>query len=145
MHRRVSLLFLVAIVVSLFTLACGSAGSSRPANIAAPEVRAGLAGTVFFGSGRTAPANIDVEVTNQASVPIVVRRVEVDSPGMATYGLIRTTRDFRETVGPGETKRVTVFATAVTNVRNPSEPLTIRVLTDFEAGKDRWREITITR
>ena len=138
MHRRMSLLFLVA----LFAAACSSAGNSRPANIAAPEVRAGLAGTVFFGSGTSAPANIDVSVTNRANVPIVLRRVEVDSPGMSTYGLIRAARTMRETIAPGETKSVTVFATAVTNVRNPSEPLTLRVVADFESGKDRWREIS---
>jgi hypothetical protein len=145
MHRRMSLLFLVAAAIGLLASACGSSGSSRPANIPAPEIRAGLAGTVFFGSGTSAPANIDVEVTNRGGVPIVLRRVEVDSPGMATYGLLRTSRDFRETIGAGETKRVTVFATAVTNVRNPNEPLTIRALADFEVGKERWREIVIMR
>jgi len=144
MHRRVSSLFLVALLTALSTLACAS-GSTRPANISAPQLRAGLAGTVFFGSGTSAPANIDVEVTNTSAVPIVVRRVEVDSPGMGTYGLIRTVRDLRENIAPGETKRVTVFATAVTTVRNPSEPLTIRVIADFESGKDRWREISIVR
>jgi hypothetical protein len=138
MHGRVSLLFLVALVV----VACSSTGNSRPANIAAPEVRAGLAGTVFFGSGSTAPANIDVSVTNRATVPITLRRVEVDSPGMSTYGLVRSARTMRETIAPGETKSVTIFATAVTNVRNPSEPLTLRVIADFETGKDRWREIS---
>lgn len=137
MHRHVSSLFLVV----LFAVACGSAGSGRPANISAPEIRSGVNGTVFFGSGTTAPVTIDVAVTNTATVPIVLRRVEVDSPGMSTYGLIRTSRTMRESLGPGETKTVSVFATAVTNVRNPSEPLTIRVIADFESGKDRWREI----
>jgi hypothetical protein len=141
MHRRVSLLFLVVAAAALFALACGSTSSSRPAGITAPEVRADLVGTVFFGSGNTAPANIDVNVTNTASVPIVLLRVEVDSPGMATYRIQRTVRQVRENIAPGETKRVTVFATAVTNVSNPSEPLTIRTITDFEAGKDRWREV----
>lgn len=145
MHRRVSLLFFVALFAVLSTMACGSGGSGRPAGIAQPEIRAALNGTVFFGSGNTAPANIDVSVTNRGTVPIVLRRVEVDSPGMGTYGLVRTARTFRETIGAGETKIVTVFATAVTNVSNPSEPLTIRILTDFENGKDRWREITMTR
>lgn len=145
MHRRVSLLFLFAAVATLFALACGSAGSSRPAGVVAPEIRADLVGTIFFGSGNTAPANIDVRVTNRANVPIVLRHVEVDSPGMGTYTLRRTTREVRETISPGDTKRVTVFATAITTVRNPSEPLTIRVLADFEAGKDRWREIVMTR
>jgi hypothetical protein len=144
MHRRVSLLFLVALFIVLSTMACGSSGgSSRPATIAQPEVRAALSGTVFFGSGNTAPANIDVSVTNTATVPIVLRRLEVDSPGMGTYGLVRTSRTFRENIGPGETKNVTVFATAVTNVRSPSEPLTIRVIADFESGTDRWREISM--
>ena len=141
MIRRVSLLFLV----SLFALACGSASSSRPSGIAAPDIDAGLVGTVFFGSGNSAPANIDVIATNRANVSIVLRRVQIDSPGMATYGLIRTSREVRETISPGEAKRVTVFATAVTQVRTPSEPLTIRVIADFESGKDRWREIVITR
>jgi hypothetical protein len=134
-----SLLFLVV----LFAIACGSTGSGRPANIAAPEVSAALNNTPFFGSGDTAPANIDVTVTNRATVPIVLRRLEVDSPGMGTYGLIRTSRTFRENLAPGETTNVVVFATAVTRVRNPSEPLTIRVIADFESGKDRWREIAM--
>jgi hypothetical protein len=141
MHRRVSLLFLVSIVA----VACASGGSSRPAAIAAPEIEAGLVGTVFFGSGNSAPANVDVIVTNRANVPIVLRRVDIDSPGMASYGLIRTSREVRETIAPGETKRVTVFATAVTTVRNPNEPLTIRVVAEFEAGTDRWREVAMTR
>ena len=143
MHRRVSLLFLVAILTALLTLACGSTGNSRPANIAAPTVEAQLNGSVFFGSGDRAPANIDVYVTNNAGVPITLRRVDIDSPGMGTYGLIRSSRTVRETIAPGETKRVTVFTTAVTTVRNPSEPLTIRAITEFESGKDRWREITM--
>ena len=141
MHRRVSLLFLVVLAAALFAAACGSTSSSRPAGISAPELRADLAGTVFFGSGNTAPANIDVTITNTASVPITLLRVEVDSPGMATYRIQRTVRQVRENLGPGETRRVTVFATAVTNVSNPSEPLTLRTVADFEAGKDRWREI----
>jgi hypothetical protein len=144
MHRRRSSLFLVSSLAILTSFACAS-GSGRPANIAAPEIRADVVGTIFFGSGNTAPANIDVEVTNVANVPIVLRRVEIDSPGMGTYGLQRASRLVRETIAPGETKRVTVFATAVTTVRNPSEPLTIRAIVELESGKDRWREIVFTR
>jgi hypothetical protein len=143
MHRRVSLLFLVAVLTVLLSLACSSSGNSRPANIAAPTVDAQLNGMVFFGSGDRAPANIDVFVTNNAGVPITLRRVEIDSPGMGTYGLIRSSRIVRENIAPGETKRVTVFTTAVTTVRNPSEPLTIRAIAEFESGSDRWREITM--
>lgn len=140
MIRRMSSLFLV----SLFALACGMAKSSRPSTIPAPGIDAGVIGTIFFGSGNSAPANVDIIATNHASVPIVLRRVQIDTPGMATYGLLRTGRTLRETIGPGQSKRITVFATAVTAVQNPGEPLTIRVIADFESGKDRWREI-VTR
>jgi hypothetical protein len=145
MHRRVSLLFLVAVslvVVALFAGACSSAGSARPANIAAPELSATISGgSVFYGSGTSAPVTVDVFITNRATVPIVLRRLEVDSPGMATHGLVRTSRTMRESIAPGETKNVSVFATSVTTVQYPSEPLQIRVIADFENGKDRWREI----
>jgi hypothetical protein len=147
MHRRLSYPILVVLSLTLLSLtllsvACAS-GNVRPANIAAPSVEADLNGTVFFGSGDRAPANIDVTVTNNAGVPITLRRVEIDSPGMGTYGIVRTSRLFRDTIAPGETKRVTVFTTAITTVRNPSEPLTLRAIAEFESGKDRWREITM--
>jgi hypothetical protein len=145
MHRRVSLLFLLSLAVLACSSGGGSAGSNRPAGIAQPDVRLGLASSLFFGSTNSAPANIDVEISNHATVPIVVRRIEVDSPGMSTYSLQRTTRDFRETIGAGETKRLTVFATAITSVSRPTEPLTVRALIDFEVGGDRWREIAMTR
>ena len=138
--RRFSFLALVLV------MACGTGGgSARPASVAQPEVRAELAHDVFFGSGTTAPATIDVTVLNRANVPIMLRRVEVSSPGMAQYGIYTTFRDFRETIQPGETKSVPVFATAVTTVRNPNEPLTIRAIADFEAAGKVWREVVMSR
>ena len=106
----------------------------RP-SIVQPEIQVGLANSLFFGSTDSAPANIDVVVTNRATVPITVRRIDVDSPGMSTYTLRRVARDYREVIAPGETKRLTVFATAVTAVSRPTEPLTIRAFIDFEVGR----------
>jgi len=132
-------------LIILLLIACGSGSSGRPATVAKPDMRAELAHDVFFGSGSTAPATIDITVLNRATVPITLRRVEVSSPGMAEYGIHSTSRDFRETIQPGETKSVAVFATAETTVRNPTEPLTIRAVVDFEVEGKIWREITTTR
>jgi hypothetical protein len=145
MHRRVSFLFLMSVLALACSSGGGTPGSGRPPNIVQPEIQVGLANALFFGSTNNAPANIDVMVTNRATVPITVRRIDVDSPGMSTYTLQRVARDYREVVAPGETKRLTVFATAVTSVSRPNEPLTLRALVDFEVGKDRWREIVMTR
>ena len=145
MHRGLS--FLLLLVVALTSaLGCGSAKTMRPASIAQPDLDAGLATELFFGSGTQAPANIDVSVTNRANVPITLRRIEIDSPGMGQYVIGRTIRDFRETIGPGQTKVVAVFATAYAQTtRRPSEPLQLRAIIEFEAGEARWREILMAR
>ena len=140
MKRRWSSLFLLLFLV----IACGTAKSARPASVPQPGMRADLTHDIFFGSGSTAPATIDIAVENRAAIPIMLRRVEISSPGMAQFGLYSTYRDFRETLAPGEVKKIPIFATAWTSVRNPNEPLTIRAVLDFEAEGKVWREMVIT-
>lgn len=133
------------LLVMLVALGCASQRSGRPATIAQPDMDARLAAPLFFGSSDQAPATIELVVLNRANKPIVVRRVEVDSPGMAEYTLLRNVRDFRETIAPGATQSFTIFATAVTTRRRPTEPLTIRAIVELEADGTRWREILIAR
>jgi hypothetical protein len=142
MHRMVKFLLLLTI------LGCSQVTkTSRPATIPQPDLDAGLAHSVFFGSSSTAPATVDVFVGNRASVPITVRRIEIDSPGMGEYTLLHTVREFRETIPAGQSKTLTVFATAQTTVRRPTEPLLIRAVIEFEAGEgpSRWREVLMAR
>jgi hypothetical protein len=129
----------------LLIVACASNQSTRPASIAQPDMDAQLVHPVFFGSGDTAAATVEVRVLNRATVPITVNRVEIDSPGMGQYSLIRNIREFKETVQPGEVKALTMFATAIAETtRNPTEPLRIRTIIEFQAGTDYWREVRMT-
>lgn len=131
----------LAAVLLVFVVACGSGTQTqRPANFPQPELDVRLAHSVFFGSGSSAPATIEVEVMNRAATPLVVRRVEVDSPGMIEYAIRRTVRDFRETINPGQSKTLTVFATADTRVARPNETLTIRAIIELQAEGKTWRE-----
>jgi hypothetical protein len=133
-------------ILLLLSFACGSSSNQRPATVPQPDFDAGLVNPLFFGSGTSAPATIEVRIHNRAKVPIVVRRIELDSPGMGQYTLIRIVREFRETVGPGETKAVTVFATAIARTtRNPTEPLTIRAIIEMQAEGKSWREMVLIR
>lgn len=139
MRRALTFLFLL-------TLACASSKSARPATIAQPDIDARLVHQVFFGSGTSAPATIEVRVLNRATVPVMVNRVEIDSPGMGQYTIGRTMRDFKQVVQPGETKALTVFATAYAQTTvNPSEPLMLRAIVEFSAGDAVWREIVMSR
>lgn len=139
MHRTLSILLLLS-------LACAGATMKRPAGMPPPDVDARLVNPVFFGSGTSAPATIEVRVANRGQVPLVVRRIELDSPGMGQYTLARIARQFSETVAPGETKTMTVFATAIAQTtRRPTEPLTIRAIVEIKAQGLVWREMVIMR
>jgi hypothetical protein len=104
-----------------------------------------LAHEVFFGSLSEAPATIDVVVTNRASVPITIRRVEVSSPGMSSWTIRPRQQEFREVVEPGATKGVSLFTTARTSTRRPTEPLTLRAIIYLEGGGASWREVLLAR
>ena len=142
MRRSLSVLFLL-------TLACATQQSKRPATIPPPDLDARLANRLLFGSGYEAPATIEVSITNRAQVPIAVRRVEVDAPGMRQYTIRRANRVFNQTIPPGETKVLTLFTSATANTddarANIDEPLLLRVMADFEAEGASWREVLMRR
>ena len=133
---------LALVTVFAFTIACASSNTAqRPANISRPDIDAELANHVFFGGGSSAPATIDVTVKNTATEPITVRRIEVDTPDMTEWGLVRQSRSYAEVIEPGGTKAITFFGTATTITRERNEPLTFRTTVDFEtAGGVVWRE-----
>ena len=140
MHRSLSILLLLTLA------ACASAPSERPKDVPQPDMDARLVAPLFFGSSTSAPATIEVRVANRGGVPIVVRRIELDSPGMGQYTLVRYMREYNETVGPGETKPITIFATArALTTRRPTEPLTIRAIVHFKAEGKSWREVLMMR
>jgi len=138
MRRAAALLLFLA-------AACGSARSMRPSTIPRPDLDVTLINELFFGSRSEAPATIEVRVGNRSSLPIVLRRVELSSPGMVEYEIVPTIREFRETIPPGESKAITLFATARTTTSRPAEPLSLRAVLDFEGGGAVWRELVLAR
>ncbi|HEY0371417.1 MAG TPA: hypothetical protein VGD79_05425, partial [Thermoanaerobaculia bacterium] len=131
-------------ILLLLSLACGSTQARRPEGMPQPDIEAGLVNPLFFGSVTSAPATIEVRVTNRGQQPLVVRRIELDSPGMGQYVIARYARQFNETVPPGETKALTAFATAVAQTTTrPTEPLTIRAIVELQSQGTTWREIAI--
>jgi hypothetical protein len=126
--------------VLILAMACAS-GATRPSGMPRPEVEIRQNGSLFFGSGSTAPAFLEVFVTNPGSQPLMLRRVRIESPGMATYGLQPIERVFSQTIAPGETRSVQLTPTAVTSTSRPTEPLTLRATVYFESGGKSFREI----
>ena len=127
--------------VALVMLLAACASSSRPANVAKPDISVRPDGTIFFGSSSTAPVTLLVDVTNRAQTPLTIRQVEISSPSMATWGIRTARRFFNETVAPGETRTLTLFTTGVTSVMDPGEPLMLRTNVILEANGQSFREI----
>ena len=131
----------------LLTLACSGAQSSqRPQGMPQPEIDARLTNSPFFGSTRSAPATIEVTVRNRGQAPLVVHRIEIDSPGMSQYYIQRYARIYNETVEPGQEKALTAFTTAIANTTvRPTEPLTVRALVELQSQGKSWREVALFR
>jgi hypothetical protein len=130
------------IASALVVLAACATSSGRPAGIEQPEIRVSQAGPIYLSQGSTS-ISIDVQVTNRASVPLVLREVEVASPDSAQYAITRARRLVNETLAPGETKTVTVASTAYAQATGVpvGEPLSVRAFVRFEANGKVFREI----
>lgn len=140
---RMRSLPLLALLLAL-AAACGTNTAQRPANVPPADLEAEVVNDIFFGSGTEAPATLEVRVKNNAEQPITVRRIEVESPGMAEWGLVRQARMFKEEIGPGETKPITFFGTARTLAARRNEPLSFQVKVELETGPEppaRWQQI----
>jgi hypothetical protein len=126
----------------LLLLAVACASANRPSTPGRPEIGVRQLGSLFFGSGSTSPITFEVGIRNVAAEPIKIVRVRLEaSPSMAQYTTYPVERVFNETLAPGETKAVSLVATARTLTRNPTEPLSMRAFIDYESGGTRHREL----
>lgn len=134
----------IALLV-LLAAGCGSSQQEFSTSGGRAAVGVNLVSPVFFGSGTTAPANLDVIVENRSAAPIMVRSIRVESMAMAVWGIYPVQRIFRESVNPGEAKAFPLFATAVTGRARstPNEPLSVRAVVQFESGEERYQEVFI--
>jgi hypothetical protein len=133
--------FVFPALVLILIAGCSSAGSTRPPGVAQPDISSDLSGSVFFGSGQSAPVTLDVSIRNNATTAITVRQIEITAPGMVSYTIRPARRLVNEQIAAGDTKMISLFTQAFTSVRNPVEPLTLRTTVHFEANGARWREI----
>lgn len=133
-----------AIFLTVLAVACAST-PQRPATVKQPDIELSPASPIFFGSGTTAPASLDLTIANRANVPLNVVRIRIESSGIADYALRTFERNYRETIAPGQTHVFPILmqAYAAYAGTRTAEPLTVRVFVDFEAGDVRFREIRL--
>jgi hypothetical protein len=126
----------------LFVVACAT-GAARPANIIRPEIEFEANGTPFFGSGFTAPLDVDATVTNRSNAPVMIHSIRVTSPGMIQFTVRPIQRLIRQTLAAGETKTFVIPLTLLASSAGirPTEPLNLRAEVDFIVDEKHYRDI----
>lgn len=136
----------VAVIASaLLCLAACASSSNRPADVAEPEVVVRQAGPIFFGQQATTPITLDVQITNRANVPLILRQIEVSSTNAEQYSIPTSRRTYKETIAPGETRTIQHSATGVAQDTHPrqAQPLLVRTFLLFEANGKTFRQVFI--
>ena len=133
-----------AIFLTVLAVACAST-PQRPANVQQPEMQLSPASPIFFGSGTSAPASLDLAIANRANVPLTVVRIRIESSGIADYALRTYERNYRVTIEAGQVHVFPILTQAYAAYAGTrtAEPLTVRVFVDFEAGGVRFRETSL--
>lgn len=135
--------FVLLVLAVLSSLAC----ASRPQTPGRPEVTLLQQGDLLFGNAGRTDVHVDVAVRNVAAVPIVVRRVRLNAgPGMQ-YRVSPAERTVHREIASGETGIVSLTMEAFTDESqlDPTEPLMLRAMVEFERDGKRFREIYTAR
>ncbi|HSY49797.1 MAG TPA: hypothetical protein VLC46_13370 [Thermoanaerobaculia bacterium] len=87
-----------------------------------------------------------VEVKNTLPETLQLRRVSVQSIGGGSYTLGPYSQGFNETIGPGETKRVSFWAPArvvMATVAGANGPVTLRGTLDFDSAGKKFQKVVV--
>lgn len=140
----------LAATVAVLLLAACSMNHSAGNKIPDPEVRldqtSTMPGAAEYVTGGI-PVSFQMSVTNRASIPITLKRVEVSSVGEAGgYQVRQTTVPFTVAVAPGATEAVNFTVAAVNtgmNVTGSNEPVTIRVISVYDTSEGTLQNVAI--
>ena len=132
----------VALVLSLLLIA----GCSRTPALKSPDLVVRLAGGFpAFRSGMEVPLNFDIYIRNNSSEPISLEQIRLESYSSMSFAINMRTTYFKQTIAPGESTKVPVFATAriLSSRTARSEPMTVRVTANFNSPVGRFQRVYI--
>lgn len=143
------LVVIAALLIVVGSIA-GCATNNNASKVPDPEVKLDQTSTVpgaaeFVTGG--IPVSFRMQVTNRASIPITLKRVEVTSIGEAGgYRVPQSQVPFNVTLTPGASESVNFTIGAVSdgmNVTGVNEPVTIRVTSVYDSAEGTLQNIVI--
>ena len=137
-------------LIALFAAACSSGGGVG-ANIPKPKLQI-IARTNLSEAAPSMATGINVhyeiEITNNAQIPITLKRIDLDSMAGGGFELQSKTRQFDVTIPPGDTRSVD-FVTAA-YIKDPTgndarTPVAVRAQALFDSPEGKLQSIVQQR
>ena len=94
------------------------------------------------------PVRYEIQVTNEAAVPVTLKRIDLSSLGGGGFTLQARTRVYDATIAPGETRSVDFETTAYINDPLSYEsraPVAIRAVALFDSAEVKVQSIAQQR
>ena len=129
---------LAVVLASVVLLLSACASSSHDAGAAVPQPKVSILQTStmpvlaeHITGGMS--VSLRMSVTNQATIPITLKRAEIQSVGEGGWDLRATQREFDRTIPPGATESFDLWveAEAGQSVAGTNAPVTVRVMTIY--------------
>ena len=138
-------------VIAALVLVAGCVTNNTSGNkVPDPEVKLDQTSTVPGAAEYVTggiPVSFRMQVTNRATIPITLKRVEVTSIGEAGgYQVPQSQVPFNVTLTPGASESVNFTIAAVStgmNVTGVNEPVTIRVTSIYDSAEGTLQNVVI--
>ena len=139
----------VVLFTALLAAGCGSTASNNAkVDIPEPEVQLvqisaqpPVAEHITGG----VPIDFGVAITNHATIPITLKRLNVQSMGSGGYNVPPTSRPFNKTIAPDATEQVEfwVGANASPSVAGVNGAVAMRVIAQFDSEKGAFENTSV--
>ena len=139
----------VLLFTALLVAGCGSTSTNNAkVNIPQPDVQlVQIGGQPPVAEHITGgvPINFGVAITNHASIPITLKRINVQSMGSGGYNVPPTSRPFDKTIAPEATEQVEfwVGANATQSVAGVNGAVAMRVIAQFDSPQGAFENTSV--
>jgi len=145
MRNTAVLLFALLVVAG-----CGSTPATNNAKVNIPEpevhlVQISAQPPVAEHVTGGIPINFGVTITNHASIPITLKRINVQSMGSGGYNVAPTSRPFDKTIAPDATEELQfwVAANADQSVAGVNGAVAMRVIAQFDSSQGAFENTSV--
>lgn len=135
-------------IPALLLLACCSLQQAGKSNLPEPTIELNQLSRVADPThNMTGPLSVQfqVTITNNATQPIELRRVELQSIGFGSYNL-SATHPFQTSIAPGATESVSFWASGSidnSSMNGANGPVTLRASVQFESAAGAFQSTVI--